>query len=145
VDTEHSHQAPGRSPGREIIRGQAAGLLAGASVGAALAVAASTDPMWHVSTIPVLVFGGFVGGLLGVLAGFVAGVTLRFMRGSPVTLAVPAAGVAATAAVTVALYLLGWGARTNPSAFPVAGGVVAGVGAALATPWIRRGPADAPK
>jgi hypothetical protein len=132
-----------RDLGREMIRGQFAGLLGGATGGAVLAVRSSVEPVWHESTVPVAFFGMLMGGFLGVLGGFVAGMTLRFMRTMPLASASPAAGLAVAVAVTVALLLLGWTSPSNPWRFPVVVGVLAGVTAVVATPWIRRSPSNA--
>lgn len=129
--------------GREINRGQFAGLLAGATGGTVMLVRSSAEPMWHEDTIPLALFGALVGGFFGVLGGSVAGVTLRFMRRAPGALAATAAGLAVTVTVGVALFALGWASVSSPWRFPVVVGVLAGVTAAGATPWIRRSPTNA--
>lgn len=138
VNNLRTDPASGRSLGSELIRGQFAGLLAGTAVGAILAIRTSAEPAWHESTIPVALFGMLFGGFLGVLGGFVGGMSLRLMRSVPPALAAAAAGLAVAVTVAVALFLLGWTTPSNPGAFPITGGVIAGAAAAVATPWIRR-------
>jgi peptidoglycan/LPS O-acetylase OafA/YrhL len=129
--------------GWELIRGQLAGLMAGATTAAVLAIGSGVEPMWHEGTARALSLGLLIGGSFGVLGGFVAGMTLRSLRNVPVALAATAAALTVAAAVTAALLLLGWTSASVPWRFPVVVGVLAGVAAAVATPWIRRSPTKA--
>ena len=96
--------------------------------------------MWQESAIWVILFGLLLGGFLGVLAGSIGGLTLRLMRGLPVGLAAPAAGLAVVLTVPLSFFLLGWASSATRPRVPLESGIIPGVIAAVATPWIRRWP-----
>lgn len=92
--------------------------------------------------LPLGLAGAVMGGLHGIGAGITVGVSLRLMRRAPMAAAVITAGLTAAATVTVIIQSI-IATLDEMEVFNLMVGGLAGVIAAIATPWIRRTPTAA--